>query len=157
MSTVEAIYLIPARGAPPQRVAAAQARAGRGLDGDYNQRQPQLFPDPKPEEQLTLVEAEALEHAASSGAPLPPGGSRRNIVTRGVDLNALVGRTFRVGAATARGLEPCHPCAHLEKLTGRPVLAALKGRGGLRAELLGDGEIREGDALVVLDLSGAPG
>ena len=149
MSKVEAIFLIPARGAAPVRVAYAQARAGRGLDGDYNQRQPRLFPDPKPEEQLTLIEAEAIEHAARSGAPLAPGGSRRNIVTRGVDLNALVGRTFQVGGATARGLEPCHPCGRLEKLSGLPVLAALRGRGGLRAELLADGEIREGDAVIV--------
>ena len=83
--------------------------------------------------------------------PLAPEDARRNIVTRGVDLNALVGTAFRIGDVECFGQRLCEPCAHLERLTanaGKPgTLRALIHKGGLRADLLSDGEIRVGDEI----------
>lgn len=151
MAHVDAIFLYPVKGGPPSRQPSARAVAGRGLDGDHHQAEVTLFGiDHKPENQLTLIEAEALEALArKQGRPLPEGASRRNLVTRGVDLNALVGRTFRVGAVRARGIERCDPCLHLEEMTRPGVLRALVDRGGLRAEVLTDGVVNEGDPIFV--------
>ncbi len=151
MAHVEAIFLVPVRGGAAVRHPSVRAVAGRGLDGDHRQAPLTLFGiDHAPEKQLTLIEAEALDAlACGPDGPLPPGASRRNLVTRGVRLNDLVGRTFRVGAVRARGIERCDPCSHLEELTRPGVLRALVNRGGLRAEVLTDGVLREGDAIVV--------
>jgi hypothetical protein len=69
---------------------------------------------------------------------------RRNVPTRGSDVNALVGRTFRIGDVLCEGRRLCEPCSHLERLSGPGVLRPLIHRGGLRADVLSDGEIRVG-------------
>ena len=79
---------------------------------------------------------------------LAPGEARRNVVTRGIDLNALVGRRFRVGEAECVGRRLCEPCAHLQRLTHPGILRDLVHRGGLRADILAGGAIRVGDAVV---------
>ena len=76
--------------------------------------------------------------------------ARRNLITRGLDLNALVGRRFRVGEAECFGQRLCEPCSHLERLTARGVLRGLIHRGGLRADILTDGRIRIGSAIETL-------
>ena len=70
--------------------------------------------------------------------------TRRNVLTRGIDVNALVGRTFRIGDVLCRGRRLCEPCAHLDRLAGPGLLRPLIHRGGLRADVLTDGEIRLG-------------
>jgi MOSC domain-containing protein YiiM len=75
-----------------------------------------------------------------------PEEARRNVVTRGIDLNALVGQHFRIGDVECFGQRLCEPCAHLERLspgTLRPLIH----RGGLRADVLTDGEIGVGSAI----------
>ena len=79
---------------------------------------------------------------------LAPGEARRNVVTRGIDLNALVGRRFRVGDAECVGRRLCEPCAHLQRLTHPGILRDLVHRGGLRADILEGGAIRVGDTVV---------
>ena len=74
--------------------------------------------------------------------------ARRQVVTRGVRLNDLVGREFRVGTVACRGVRLCEPCEHLERLTGVPK-RSLVHRGGLRVDALSDGEIAVGDEIVV--------
>ena len=69
---------------------------------------------------------------------------------RGIDLNDLVGREFRIGNVRCRGVEPADPCVYLEKLLDKPVVAALAGRAGLRAAILEDGEIAVGDEVVAV-------
>jgi MOSC domain-containing protein YiiM len=144
---VEAIFLAGERGAP--RIAAEQVRAvaGRGLEGDryFGHRRGGGRRDP--ERQVTLIEAEAVDAVRATGAPLAAGDARRNVVTRGVRLNALVGRTFRVGGALLRGIERCDPCSRLTRLTYRGVERDLCERGGLRAEILESGDIRVGDVI----------
>ena len=95
---------------------------------------------------MTLIEIEALEALRRDyEIELEPGAARRNIVTRGVALNHLVGREFSVGGVRLRGVRLCEPCAHLEKLSRKGVLRSLVHRGGLRADILSEGTIRPGD------------
>ena len=82
------------------------------------------------------------------GVELAAGDARRNIVTRGVALNHLVGKEFTVGNVRIRGIRLCEPCDHLERLTGKPVLKGLLHRGGLRAQILTEGTIHAGDEVV---------
>jgi MOSC domain-containing protein YiiM len=93
---------------------------------------------------LTLIEAEVLEAVGLSGAE-----ARRNVVTRGIRLNELVGDRFRIGAVVCAGIRLCEPCTHLSQLTGIPV-EALVHRGGLRADILSDGEIAVGDLVALI-------
>ena len=81
------------------------------------------------------------------GSKLDPAEARRNVVTRGIDLNALVGREFTVGSVRALGQRLCEPCVHLQRLTRPGVIAGLVHQGGLRADVLTDGEIRLGDKI----------
>ena len=63
-------------------------------------------------------------------------------------LNHLVGREFKIGEVTVRGVRLCEPCSHLEAVTGLEVREGLVHRGGLRCEILSEGEVRVGDAVV---------
>ena len=73
--------------------------------------------------------------------------TRRNVLTPGIDVNALVGKRFRVGDVECRGIELCEPCTHLQSLTRPGVLNGLVHRAGLNADILTDGEIALGDAV----------
>jgi MOSC domain-containing protein YiiM len=143
---VEEIYLAPARGRPRVRVESVRAVAGMGLEGDRNfGRKDAPGARWKAERQVTLIEGEAIDAVRGTGRDFTGAEARRNLVTRGVRLNQLVGRTFRVGGALLRGVELCHPCAHLGRLTYRDVVRDLHRRGGLRAEILEGGPISAGD------------
>ncbi len=123
----------------------AQVEPGVGLLGDRN-AQPGAPPGRK--RALTLIAAETLEDLARAGLALAPGAHRRQLVTRGVALETLIGRRFRIGDVLAEGTGPCAPCEHLEALTQPGVRAALEGRGGLTARVLEGGTLRVGDALI---------
>jgi len=93
-----------------------------------------------------LISIEALEALKRDyGIAIDAGDSRRNIVTRGVPLDHLVGREFTVGSVSLQGMRLCEPCGHLEKLTQEGVRAGLVHRAGLRAHILTEGTIRPGD------------
>jgi MOSC domain-containing protein YiiM len=126
-------------------VDEAVAVAGRGLEGDRYALGRGTFGGPGPGYQLTLVEAEVLDEI-----DLPWGEARRNVVTRGVALNALVGRRFRVGPVECVGRRLAEPCAHLERLARPGLLRPLVHRGGLRADVLVGGRIRLGDEVSAL-------
>ena len=141
--TVEAIFLARARGEPRTAAAAATAVAGQGLLGDrYLGKPPTRYAAVC---EVTLVEMEAVEHVRATGREFGAADTRRNIVTRGVRLNDLVGRTFRVGSVLLRGVERCEPCSRLERFTYRGAMRDLAERGGLRATILEGGELRVGD------------
>ena len=151
--TIHAIYIGPNRSQPLVAVAEVQAVAGKGLEGDrYFLGRGSLSRWPGPGRQVTLIEHEALEAIRRDyGFELKGGLSRRNIVTAGVTLDDRQGQKFRVGTtALFRVVQPCQPCAYLERKTQAGVFTALKGRGGLRAEVLEDGIIRVGDAIEFL-------
>ena len=139
------IYTTAESASPVRRVESVEARAGEGLVGD---RYGTLLPGGNPDQEITLIESEALEAALREyQVELAPHEARRNLVTRGVPLNHLVGRTFRVGDVNIRGLRLCEPCGHLEKLTRVGVRKALVHRGGLRAQILRGGTLRVGDVI----------
>jgi MOSC domain len=150
--TVEAIVLGPEAEEELVEVASARAHAGRGLEGDrYFERRGTFSNSYARGHDLTLIEAEVLDELRLPGGRLSPGEARRNVVTRGIDLNALVGRRFRVGGVECFGQRLCEPCAHLERLAaaaGKPgTLRPLIHKGGLRADVIADGEIAVGDPI----------
>ena len=143
------IFVAPRGGAPMTACTTVAAQAGVGLAGDRYALATGSFSargrDPR---DVTLVEREAVDAVRADGIDVTEADTRRNLVTEGVPLNQLVGRTFRVGKVRLRGLRLAEPCAYLEQLTGLPgVRQALVHRGGLRAELLDDGELRVGDVI----------
>jgi MOSC domain-containing protein YiiM len=159
---VEAIAVAEQATAPMRQVERARALAGRGLDGDRYAAKAGTFTPSWPVRllahgtargyDLTLIAAEVLDELV-----LPSGGNieyveaRRNIVTRGVDLNALVGRRFRIGDVECLGQRLCEPCSHLERLTTKGMLRGLIHRGGLRADVLTDGQISTGAVIETID------
>jgi MOSC domain-containing protein YiiM len=121
---------------------------GAGLEGDRYATKLGTFYKPEPDYELTLIEAEAVEALRRDyQVDLAAGDARRNIVTRNVPLNHLVGKDFAIGDVRIRGIRLCEPCDHLQKVTGKPVLKGLLHRGGLRAQILTPGTIRVGDAV----------
>jgi len=139
--TVEQIAITAVPRALPTRAPRVRAEAGRGLEGEYHRSE-----QPESGEQITLIAAEALEGLrVDTGIELSHEASRRNVLTRGVDLNALVGLRFKVGGVECEGIELCEPCNNLAKMTERGVLRGLVHRGGLRASIVAGGEIAVGD------------
>ena len=149
---VEEILIAADAGEVPFSVKRARAIAGIGLEGDRYFAGVGTWSDYPVDggKELTLIEAEVLSAVGLSGAQ-----ARRNIVTRGVHLNALVGHRFRIGEIECYGDRLCEPCTHLEQLTGVTVSALVR-RGGLRADILTDGEIRVGDELTTEGLEFGP-
>ncbi|MBV8999036.1 MAG: MOSC domain-containing protein [Solirubrobacterales bacterium] len=142
IGTIEALAVAGSAGEPVRLLTEARALAGQGLEGDRHVAGTGTFPSGMPGSALTLIEAEVCE---SFDPPLEPGEHRRNVVTRGIDLNGLVGHDFMVGEVRCRGMRLCEPCTVMQRYAGRPVLRALVHRGGLRADILADGELRVGD------------
>ena len=130
-------------------VSEVRAVPGQGLDGDRYFHQTGTYSSrPGPGREVTLIEAESVDALGrEAGILLAPGASRRNVTTRGVPLNHLVGRQFRVGEVLLEGVRLCEPCAHLESLTRSGVREGLIHRGGLRARIVTEGTIRIGDVI----------
>jgi hypothetical protein len=151
IGTVELIALASEAEGPMRSVSTAQAVEGRGLLGDRYERKAGTFSKPGGRGyDLTLVEAEALEELSAKGVELAPIEARRNLVVRGIALDDLIGRRFRIGEVECYGQRRCEPCSHLERLTQPGVLRGLVHRGGLRADLLSNGRIRTGDSVAAL-------
>jgi MOSC domain-containing protein YiiM len=149
--TVESIHIASTAQGPTQALAQVVAIPGAGLAGDRYALKLGTFFKPKPDFELTLIEAEAIEALRRDyHVELAVGEARRNIVTRNVPLNHLVGKEFAIGDVRIRGIRLCEPCDHLQKLTGKPVIKGLLHRGGLRAQILTPGTIRVGDVVSVL-------
>jgi MOSC domain-containing protein YiiM len=142
---VVSIHIAPAAEAEMQSVDEVRAIPGQGLVGDRYFNQSGTFSKPQPDRELTLIEIEAIEaFRRELGVPFDLGSSRRNIVTRDVPLNHLVGREFQIGEVKVRGLRLCEPCTHLARLTHSAVLPGLVHRCGLRAQILTEGTITPG-------------
>lgn len=139
--TVEAIHLGEPKSARLRTVDSVRAVAGQGLEGDRHFR----AKGGKPGQALTLVEAENVEEVG-----LAPGETRRQVTTRGVRLNDLVGKRFRVGEVECYGVELCEPCTHLQAMTRPGIIKELAHRAGINADILTDGTISVGDEVVAL-------
>jgi len=130
-------------------VSRIRAVEHRGLEGDrYYENSGTYSRKPGPDREITLVELEAVEALRRDyRIEIEPGDARRNIVTRGIALNHLVGREFSVGDVVLRGIRLCEPCTHLAQLVRKDVVPGLVHRGGLRAEILRGGVIEPGDPI----------
>jgi len=146
---VEGIFITDSAGQSMRPRDEVLAVAGRGLEGDrYSTRKGNYSERPGGGRELTLIETEVLEALATErGIELDPRESRRNVATRGVRLNDLVGKRFRVGPLLCEGIRLCEPCTYLEGLTGKPINEPLVHRAGLRADILEGGTLRVGDAV----------
>ena len=147
---VELLAVAPLVAAPMQLVQQARALAGRGLEGDRYANGSGTFSPRgahRPGYELTLIAAEVVEELTARDAALDFASTRRNILTRGINVNALVGRDFRIGDVHCRGLRLAEPCAHLERLQGPGLLQPLIHRGGLRADIISDGHIATGNPI----------
>lgn len=152
--TLIGIFLTAQEGGAIQQVDSVRALPGRGLEGDrYYTKivQQGASTDGKPRD-VTLIESEAIEAVKRDcGIELALGDSRRNLVTRGVALNHFVGRRLKIGDVQIEGVELCEPCGLLERLTLPGVRKALIHRGGLRARIVDEGLLREGDVIEPVD------
>lgn len=135
---IEAIHIGPEDAGSLASVESVRAVAGQGLEGDRNFR----AGGAKPGQALTLVEAENVE-----GVGLGVGETRRNLTTRGVRLNDLVGKNFKVGEVECYGVELCEPCEHLQSMTRPGIIKDMVHRAGINADILTDGVIRVGDEI----------
>lgn len=151
--TVEAIYITSSAGKPMRPLSEAEAIVGQGLAGDrylegtgyYSNR-----PLADGSREITLIEAEELEGIErETGIRLAPSESRRNVLTRSVRVNKLIGKRFRMGEVVCEGIRICEPCTYLEKLTGKRVMRALVHKGGLRARIVSGGTVRVGDEILI--------
>ena len=148
MGRVASIHIAPAAKTAMATVESVKAVPRVGLEGDRYAMGTGTFYKPEPSFELTLIEAEAIEAVRRDyKIELADSEARRNIVTRGVPLNHLVGREFLIGDVRLRGIRLCEPCEHLQKLTGKELIRTLRHRGGLRAQILSEGIIRAGDTI----------
>ncbi|MBI2808842.1 MAG: hypothetical protein HYX68_27990 [Planctomycetes bacterium] len=147
------IFIASHKGKDLQGNDQVEAVAGRGLLGDrYFLREGTYSAKDGPDREVTLIEAEALEGLARDyQIVLAPAQARRNLLTRGVPLNHLVGKDFTIGSVTLRGIRLCEPCGHLEKLTCQGVEKGLLHRGGLRAQIVTGGMLKVGAAIDALE------
>jgi len=143
------IYVADERGSPLRSEAEVEVAVGGGIVGDRN-----FGRSDWPGQNITLIESEAVaRYNAQYGQAIEPAATRRNIVTTGVDLNALVGREFAIGPARFRGIELCTPCASLgaalenAAISSAEVVKAFLTSGGLRADVVSGGRIAVGMAL----------
>jgi len=148
-ATVEAIFIASEAGAPMRRVERVHAKRGFGLEGD------RYCLDGKEKEgehcQVTLVGARALREAEESfDVNLSNGEHRRNLVIRGIDLEALNGKRFKLGEAVLEYTGQRPPCGYLESLTEPGMAKALVGKGGICVQVLTSGWIEEEAALELL-------
>jgi MOSC domain-containing protein YiiM len=145
---VEAIFLSPKHGELPEPVDRVKAHAGRGLEGNRYYWADGGAPTGCA---ITLIASEAVEAVASEGdVSVEPAATRRNVVTSGIDVNALVGKRFRIGNIECEGIQLCEPCTTLESMTQPGVIKAFVHRCGLNADILSDGEISVGDPVAIV-------
>ena len=148
VGSVVGLFVAPDAEAPLTSIASVTAIVGQGLEGDRYAAGHGTFSGRGRGHQLTLVQAEALEEVGLTGEE-----ARRNVVTRGIGLNALVGRRFRIGDVECVGRRLAEPCAHLERLVRPGLLRPLVHRAGLRADILVGGTIELGATVAAVDES----
>ena len=147
--SVTEIWLTGAAAEPMRRARSVEAIAGLGLAGDrYALGGGTWAAYPDLEKQVTLIDRDDVAAvAAETASALTPGDTRRNLVTTGVDLPALVGRWFTVGDVLLFGMKRCPPCTHLERLTGVRLVKAMARRGGINAAVFAGGTVAEGSVV----------
>ena len=147
---LESIWIAPAAGAPLLPLDQANVEKDHGIIGDrYHQGKGTFSRWQRANRAISLIQSESLASILEeTGMDISHGRNRRNLVTSGVDLTDLIGGRFRIGSALFRASATCAPCRYLEHLLGPGTFAALRNRGGIRAEVIEIGTIRPGDTIV---------
>ena len=146
---VKGIYISPEAEAPIQSVPEARLEPGRGIVGDRYYLEKGTFSEQlkgSRDYEVTLIESEQITYFnQAAGFAIDDGALRRNIVTQGIDLNAMVGQRLQVGEVMLEGIRLCEPCAHIAKLVAKEVLSEMLHRAGLRAMIISGGTVRVAD------------
>lgn len=153
MASVVSIHRVETKNGPTEMLDAAPFIANFGLEGDWRSRKNRG-------RQITLIESEALEEIARvlKMSAIPAGASRRQVLVSGIDLNASVGKTLRVGPLLLKVDALCDPCRNMETMIGPDAYRAMKNRGGVCARVLEGGTLRPGDGVeIVADRPEPPG
>jgi MOSC domain-containing protein YiiM len=151
------IHIAEAASYEMEELEQAELIAGKGIVGDRYFNGTGTY-SPKPDvREVTLIEIEALDSMERGDPPFPgekvklrPIEHRRNLTTRGVPLNHLVGKRFRVGNVILKGGRLNFPCKYIEELLGIPIYTALINRSGLNCRIEKGGIIQRGDPIEVL-------
>lgn len=145
------MHIVAHTDAPTKSQATLDVELGHGIVGDryfLPQRTLEIAAAAPRKEELTIISADALDaFNAQFALEIPYGEFRRNIVTRGIDLNALVGKRFRIGEVLCEGIELCEPCSKLARTVSHLVLPHLVHRAGIRAAIFEGGQIVRGDTI----------
>ena len=148
---VKGIYIAPKMGANVSGHQKVSVRAGKGIEGDRyfsNTGKNRSNYKGQPDWEITLIEFEVIEaFNHDTGNKFHESDFRRNLVTEGIRLNDLVGKTFNINGVSFYGVQLCEPCASLQKRLAVKILPDLIGKGGLRAQIRGVGLLNVGDAI----------
>jgi MOSC domain-containing protein YiiM len=152
--TVENIFITKTRREQPHEIEAAKLEAGKGIVGDrYHERALEFLAmgDQVPSNHISVISKEELAgFLERNNAEIDYADFRRNVLTSGIDLRALIGRQFKLGSALCQGIEDCDPCAFLAATVHHSVLPEMKEKAGLRAIILEDGDLKIGDTITLL-------
>ena len=148
---VKGIYIAPKMGANVSGHQKVSVRAGKGIEGDRyftNTGKNRSNYKGEPDWEITLIESEVIAaFNQDTGNKFHESDFRRNLVTEGVRLNDLVGKTFNINGVSFFGVQLCESCASLQKRLAVKILPDLVGKGGLRAQIRGVGLVNVGDAI----------
>ena len=144
MSKVIEIAISESPGRVMKNVYSVESIVGKGLLNDRHFKE-----DNEKKSQITLIEIENINHYNQiTRTSIPPKDFRRNIVTEGIKLNALVGSEFFIGEVKVKAHDLCRPCKYLqESLNQKNLVKELLRKGGLRCEILTNGKIFVGDEI----------
>ena len=148
MSEVFKLGIAANNNQPIKEVNSVEVLANKGIVGDRH------FHDSNdPYNQLSLIESENIdEYNIKFGLEIPYIDFRRNVVTKGIQLNDLIGKKLKVGNVELEGIELCRPCRHLtEMLDQKNILKEFMRKGGLRCQILSSSKIIIGDKINLLD------
>lgn len=153
------IFICADKGEPMSALDYIEAITGIGLAGDRYAISKGAWSKSDPQKrQVSFIAIEAIDEANQQlKVPFLPEETRRNIVTRGVDLNSLVGKQFQIGGVIFKGTELCDPCKRPSVLAGKENFKeAFDNKGGLRAEVVYGGMITLGEmTLTIIETTNA--
>jgi MOSC domain-containing protein YiiM len=152
---VENIFVTKIHREQPLETTSVKLEAGKGIVGDrYHTRSVEYLAagDEVQSNHLSLISKEELDDFLQrNDADIDYCNFRRNVLTSGIDLYALIGKKFRLGTALCQGVEDCAPCAFLAATVHRAVLPDLEMKAGLRAIILEDGDLNVGDTITPIE------
>ena len=148
--SVVALFTVDRREAPMKQSEQINAIAGKGIEGDrYLLETGTYSKKPEPGRQVTLIQSEVLDSLKTKfDITVKPEESRRNVLTKGIEINDLIGTEFFVGPVRLKAHRLTRPCLYLENLLSQPGLYnELWENGGISCEILSGGVIKEGDVI----------